>query len=43
MITADGYKTEDIIKNIALLAPLKKFARGKTLFFYELQESSEIL
>lgn len=43
MITADGYKTEDIIKNISRLDPSKKFVSGQTLIFFdELQEYPEI-
>lgn len=43
MITADGYKTEDIIKNISRLDPLKRFISGHTLIFFdELQEFPEI-
>lgn len=43
MITADGYKTDDIIKNISRLDPAKKFVSGQTLLFFdELQEFPEI-
>lgn len=43
MITADGYKTEDIIKNISRIDPSKKFISGKTLIFFdELQDFPEI-
>lgn len=43
MITTDGYKTNDIIKNISLLDPEKRFMEGKTLIFFdELQEFPEI-
>lgn len=43
MITGDGYKTDDIIKNISLLDPSKRFIAGKTLIFFdELQEFPEI-
>ena len=43
MITADGYKTEDIIKNISRLDPSKRFVSGQTLIFFdELQEFPEI-
>lgn len=43
MITADGYKADDIIKNISLLNPEKRFIDGKTLIFFdELQEFPEI-
>lgn len=34
MITADGYKTEDIIKNISRLDPSKHFTGGKMLLFF---------
>ena len=43
MIIEDGYKTENIIKNISRLDPSKKFINGKTLLFFdELQEFPEI-
>ena len=43
MIIADGYKTQDIIKNISLIEPLHRFEEGKTLIFFdELQEFPEI-
>lgn len=43
MITADGYKAEEIVKNISLLDPEKKFEAGKTLLFFdELQAFPEI-
>jgi len=43
MITAGGYKTDDIIKNISLLDPSKRFIAGKTLIFFdELQEFPDI-
>ena len=43
MITADGYRTDDIIKNISRLDPAKKFVNGRTLIFFdELQEFPEI-
>ncbi|MDD3253603.1 MAG: AAA family ATPase [Lachnospiraceae bacterium] len=43
MITSDGYKAADIIKNISLLDPSKKFVEGRTLLFFdELQEYPEI-
>lgn len=43
MITVDGYKTKDIIKNISRLDPSKHFTGGKTLLFFdELQEFPEI-
>jgi len=42
-ITIDGYKTSDIIKNISLLDPTKKFIENKTLIIFdELQEFPEI-
>lgn len=34
-ITTDGYKTEDIIRNISLLDPSKRFVSGKTLIFFD--------
>lgn len=43
MITADGYKAEDIIKNISRMDPFKRFIEGETLIFFdELQEFPEI-
>ena len=43
LITEDGYKTEDIIRNISRMDPAKHFAEGETLFFFdELQEFPEI-
>lgn len=43
MITADGYKTADLIKNISRIDPSKQFLEGKTLLFFdELQEFPEI-
>ena len=42
-ITEDGYKTEDIIRNISRIDPGKKFEPGQTLIFFdELQEYPEI-
>ena len=42
-ITADGYKTNEIIKIISRMDPSKKFEEGKTLIFFdELQEFPEI-
>ena len=42
-ITADGYKTDDIIKNISRIDPSKRFVAGKTLIvFDELQEFPDI-
>ena len=43
MITADGYKAEDIIKNISRMDPAKRFIEGETLIFFdELQEFPDI-
>ena len=43
MITADGYKTADLVRNISRMDPTKKFVEGKTLLFFdELQEFPEI-
>ena len=43
LITADGYRTDDIVKNISCLDPGKRFPPGKTLFFFdELQEFPDI-
>ncbi len=42
-ITVDGYSATDIIKNISLLDPSKKFIAGKTLIFFdEITEFPEI-
>ncbi len=42
-IIADGYEAADIIKNISLLDPKKKFIPGKTLIFFdEITEFPEI-
>ena len=42
-IIADGYEATDIIKNISLLDPSKKFIPGKTLIFFdEITEFPEI-
>lgn len=42
-ITADGYRTEDIIKNISLLDPSKRFIPEKTLIFFdEIQQFPDI-
>lgn len=42
-ILADGYKAEDILKNISRIDPSKRFPAGETLvFFDELQEFPEI-
>lgn len=43
MITADGYKTADIVKNISLLDPSKRFIPHKTLIIFdEIQEFPDI-
>lgn len=43
LITSDGYKTDDIIKNISRIDPSKHFIEGKTLIFFdELQDFPEI-
>jgi len=43
MITVDGYKAEDIIKNISRMDPSKRFIEGETLLFFdELQEFPDI-
>lgn len=43
MIISDGYKADNIIKNISLLDPSKIFEEGNTLIFFdELQEFPEI-
>ena len=34
-IVTDGYSAQDIIKNISLLDPSKKFIAGKTLIFFD--------
>ena len=42
-ITENGYKTEDIIRNISRMDPFKRFLPGETLLFFdELQEFPEI-
>ena len=42
-ITADGYRTEDIVKNISLLDPSKRFIPEKTLIFFdEIQQFPDI-
>lgn len=42
-ITADGYKTAELIKNISLLDPAKRFVEGKTLLIFdEIQEFPDI-
>ncbi|WP_373215440.1 ATP-binding protein [Ruminococcus sp. 5_1_39BFAA] len=43
LITENGYKTDDIIRNISRMDPSKRFIPGKTiLIFDELQEYPEI-
>lgn len=43
LITEDGYKPDDIIRNISRMDPSKKFEAGETiLIFDELQEYPEI-
>lgn len=43
LITEDGYKTDDIIKNISRMDPSKRFVPGDTLIFFdELQEFPDI-
>jgi predicted AAA+ superfamily ATPase len=43
VITSDGYKTDDIVRNISRIDPTKRFIVGKTLIFFdELQEYPEI-
>lgn len=43
LITENGYKPEDIIRNISRMDPSKRFEPGKTLLFFdELQEYPEI-
>ena len=42
-ITSDGYKAGDIIRNISLLDPSKRFIEGNTLIFFdELQKFPDI-
>ena len=42
-VTADGYSADNIIKNISLIDPGKKFAAGETLIIFdELQEFPDI-
>ena len=42
-ITADGYRAEDIIRNISRIDPSKRFVPGKTLLFFdELQAFPDI-
>ena len=43
VIISDGFKVEDIIKNISLIDPSKRFIEKKTLIFFdELQDFPEI-
>ena len=43
LITEDGYKTDDIIRNISRMDPSKRFEAGETiLIFDELQEFPDI-
>lgn len=43
LITEDGYRTDDIIKNISRMDPSKQFISGDTvLFFDEIQDYPEI-
>ena len=43
LITEDGYKTDDIIRNISRMDPAKRFEAGETiLIFDELQEFPEL-
>lgn len=43
LITADGYKAEEIIKNISRMDPSKQFLPGQTLLFFdEIQEFPDI-
>ena len=43
LITEDGYKTEDIIRNISRMDPSRRFEAGETvIIFDELQELSLI-
>lgn len=43
MITTDGYKAENIVKNISRMDPSKRFLEGNTLIFFdELQEFPDI-
>lgn len=43
MITADGYRADDIVKNISRIDPSKRFVKGDTIIFFdELQEYPEI-
>jgi len=43
LITEDGFKTEDIIRNISRIDPTKRFEAGETLLFFdELQDFPKI-
>ncbi len=43
MIISDGYKASDIIKNISLIDPSKRFIEGETLIFFdEIQKFPDI-
>lgn len=43
LITEDGYKTDDVIRNISRMDPSKKFIPGETLIIFdELQEHPDI-
>lgn len=43
LITGDGYKTDDVIRNISRMDPSKEFIPGETLIFFdELQEHPDI-
>ena len=43
LITEDGYKTDDIVRNISRMDPSKKFVTGETIMIFdELQEFPEI-
>lgn len=42
MIIEDGYRVQDIIKNISRIDPTKKFTEDTLIFFDELQEFPEI-
>ena len=42
-ITSDGYSVEEVVKNISLLDPSKRFIPGRTLIFFdELQDHPDI-
>lgn len=43
LITENGYKPEDVIRNISRMDPSKRFEPGETLLFFdELQEYPEV-